>query len=127
MKDFHSIILFSLITNELNNTFTYGELCDCKRKARKSLHLTSEKEVLFNQIIWLTSSHYELEFSLDTNTSERVIFPISANEKNGVEDAGFVKFVDDDGKISYYATYTAYDGTTIMPNSEERGKGMCPT
>ncbi|RIH62767.1 glycosidase [Mariniphaga sediminis] len=115
MKDFHSIIPFSLILNELNDTFTYGELRDCIKEARKSLHLTSEKEVLFNQIIWLASSHYELEFSLDTNISERVIFPVSANEKNGVEDARFVKFVDDDGKISYYATYTAYDGTTIMP------------
>ncbi len=70
---------------------------------------------MFNQIIWLASSHYELEFSLDTNISERVIFPVSINEKNGIEDARFVKFVDDDGKISYYATYTAYDGTTILP------------
>jgi predicted GH43/DUF377 family glycosyl hydrolase len=79
------------------------------------LHLTEEKELLFNQIIWLASSHYELEFSLDSNISERVIFPVSRNEKSGIEDARFVKFVDDDGKIKYYATYTAYDGVSIMP------------
>ncbi len=115
MKDFHAIIPSGLILDKLNDTFTYGELRDCIKEARKSLHLTAEKEVLFNQIIWLASSHYELEFSLDTNISERVIFPVSINEKNGIEDARFVKFVDDDGKISYYATYTAYDGTTILP------------
>ncbi len=115
MKDVHAIIPSGLILDKLNDTFTYGELRDCIKEARKSLHLTAEKEALFNQIIWLASSHYELDFSLDTNISERVIFPVSANEKNGIEDARFVKFVDDDGKISYYATYTAYDGTTVMP------------
>ena len=115
MKDIHSIIPSGLILDKLNDPFTYGELHDCIKEARKSLHLAVEKEVLFNQITWLASSHYELEFSLDTNISERVIFPVSTNEKNGVEDARFVKFVDDDGTINYYATYTAYDGTTIMP------------
>ena len=115
MKDIHSIIPSGLILDKLNDTFTYGELRDCIKEARKSLHLTAEKEVLFNQIIWLASSHYELEFSLDTNISERVIFPVSDNEKNGIEDARFVKFTEDSGKMSYYATYTAYDGITIMP------------
>jgi predicted GH43/DUF377 family glycosyl hydrolase len=65
--------------------------------------------------MWLASSHYELQFSLDTNISERVIFPVSANEKNGIEDARFVKFTDEDNKTKYYATYTAYDGATILP------------
>jgi predicted GH43/DUF377 family glycosyl hydrolase len=115
MKDIHAIIPSGLILDKLSNTFTYGELRDCIKEARKSLHLSEEKEVLFNQIIWLASSHYELEFSLDTNISERVIFPVSANEKNGVEDARFVKFIDDDDQIRYYATYTAYDGTSVMP------------
>ena len=27
-----------------------------------------------------------------------------------MEDARFVRFVDDDGAVTYYATYTAYDG-----------------
>jgi predicted GH43/DUF377 family glycosyl hydrolase len=115
MKDIHAIIPPELILNKLNDTFTYEELRDCIDEARKSLHLTEEKELLFNQIIWLASSHYELEFSLDSNISERVIFPVSRNEKSGIEDARFVKFVDDDGKIKYYATYTAYDGVSIMP------------
>jgi predicted GH43/DUF377 family glycosyl hydrolase len=65
--------------------------------------------------MWLASSHYELEFSLDTNISERVIFPVSSNENNGIEDARFVKFTDDNQEVMYYATYTAYDGTTILP------------
>jgi len=45
-----------------------------------------------------------------------VIFPISDAEKNGIEDARFVKFQGrKHQKPVYYATYTAYDGKTIMP------------
>ncbi len=115
MQDFLAIIPSGFILDKLNDKFTYGELRKCVEAAKKSLHLASDKEILFNQIIWLASSHYELQFSLDTNISERVIFPVSAMEKNGIEDARFVKFTDDDNKVLYYATYTAYDGISILP------------
>lgn len=115
MKDFHAIIPSGLILDRLNDKFTYSELRKCIEEARRSIHLALDKEILFNQIIWLATSHYELEFSLDTNISERVIFPVSANEKNGIEDARFVKFKDDDNTTTYYATYTAYDGVSILP------------
>ena len=54
-------------------------------------------------------------FSLDTDISDRVIFPISEYERKGIEDARFVEFKHDDGSSVYYATYTAYDGALIMP------------
>jgi predicted GH43/DUF377 family glycosyl hydrolase len=47
--------------------------------------------------------------------SERVIFPVTENESSGIEDARFVRFVDDDGSVSYYATYTAFNGFAILP------------
>lgn len=109
------IIPSQLILDKLNDNFTYSELSKCIRTARKSLHLAADKETLFTQIMWLASSHYELDFSMDTNISERVIFPVSDNEKNGIEDARFVKFTDEHNKSNYYATYTAYDGKSIMP------------
>jgi beta-1,2-mannobiose phosphorylase / 1,2-beta-oligomannan phosphorylase len=111
----HSLIPSGLILDKLDDKFSYGELRDCIKEARNSIHLAADKEILFNQIIWLASSHYELDFSLDTNISERVIFPVSINEKNGIEDARFVKFTEDNGETIYYATYTAYDGITILP------------
>jgi beta-1,2-mannobiose phosphorylase / 1,2-beta-oligomannan phosphorylase len=115
LKDVSGIIPSGLILDKLNDKFTYGELYYCIEEAKKSFHLASDKEILFNQIIWLASSHYELDFSLDTNISERVIFPVSANERNGIEDARFVKFTDDNNEVTYYATYTAYDGKSILP------------
>jgi predicted GH43/DUF377 family glycosyl hydrolase len=66
-------------------------------------------------MVWLARSHYEIEFSLDSAISERVIFPISDTEKNGIEDARFVKFIQENGEVIYYATLTAYDGTSILP------------
>ncbi len=115
MQDFHTIIPPGLILDKLNDKFTYGELKKCIEEARKTIHLAADKEILFNQITWLASTHYELQFSLDTNISERVIFPVSANEKNGIEDARFVKFKNDDNTTTYYATFTAYDGSSILP------------
>jgi len=117
--DFQSIIPRELILDKLNDTFSYEELKKSVEEIRNSLHLAEDKEILITQIIWLASCHYELLFSLDTNISERVIFPVSANEKNGIEDARFVKFTDEDGFVKYYATYTAYDGKTIMPKMIE--------
>jgi len=109
------IIPPALILDKLNDEFSYRELINCITETRHTLHLAADKEILFNQIQWLASSHYELEFSMDTNISERVIFPVSVNEKNGIEDARFVKFRDDNGEVIYYATYTAFDGSTILP------------
>jgi len=66
-------------------------------------------------IKWLTESNYEVFFPHGQLISERVIFPVSQNESNGVEDARFVRFVEDDGSVTYYATYTAYNGREILP------------
>jgi predicted GH43/DUF377 family glycosyl hydrolase len=66
-------------------------------------------------IRWLADSNYEICFSENLAVSERIIFPVSANESNGIEDARFVRFVDDDGAVTYYATYTAYNGHDILP------------
>jgi predicted GH43/DUF377 family glycosyl hydrolase len=66
-------------------------------------------------IQWLADSNYELRFSCKLGVSERIICPVSANESNGIEDARFVRFTEDDGSVMYYATYTAYNGRAILP------------
>jgi predicted GH43/DUF377 family glycosyl hydrolase len=54
----------------------------------------------------------ELTFNLEEELSERVIFPITESQSNGIEDARFVEFRDENRK-TYYATYTAYNGRAI--------------
>ncbi len=64
---------------------------------------------------WLASSNYRVSFPPSTPMSERVLFPSAPTESHGMEDARFVRFVDDDGAVTYFATYTAYDGHQILP------------
>jgi predicted GH43/DUF377 family glycosyl hydrolase len=73
------------------------------------------KDIELEKVLWLSDSYYEIIFSLDTDISDRVIFPISEFERKGIEDARFTKFINDDGSITYYATYTAFDGKIIIP------------
>jgi len=54
----------------------------------------------------------ELTFKPDGHISERVIFPVTDAQSNGIEDARFVEF-DEDGRKTFYATYTAYSGKAI--------------
>lgn len=56
---------------------------------------------------------YGVEFPADTSLSERILWPFMGAECHGMEDARFVRFTHDDGRSSYYATYTAYDGANI--------------
>ena len=61
-----------------------------------------------------TSSGDEVEvaFGPDEELSERVIFPVTNSQSNGIEDARFVEF-HDAGQRMFYATYTAYSGRAI--------------
>ena len=54
----------------------------------------------------------ELTFNPEEELSERVIFPVTESQSNGIEDARFVQF-SDGGRKTYYATYTAYSGRAI--------------
>ncbi|MFZ3325604.1 MAG: glycoside hydrolase family 130 protein [Methylocella sp.] len=54
----------------------------------------------------------EIIFTRDEHISERVIFPVTDSQSNGIEDARFVEF-DDSGRKTFYATYTAYSGKAI--------------
>jgi predicted GH43/DUF377 family glycosyl hydrolase len=105
----------AFILDKLGDKFTYGELMRNLVIAKAAPNLPEDHLKIINEIMWLASSHYEINFSIDSAISERVIFPISATEQGGIEDARFVKFTDDNGEVTYYATYTAYDGITILP------------
>lgn len=73
---------------------------------------------------------YEVEFAAETELGERVLFPFTPSESNGMEDARFVRFVADDGVTTYHASYTAYDGSAIaqqlLTTSDFRSFSMAP-
>jgi len=126
--------LFQLKLNEMracNETTTYllsglpeqfsfnqlQERIDAFEQENKSPNKSQDDAIEIVQ--WLARSNYVLKFDSDSPLSERVIFPASENDRSGIEDARFVRFVDDNGEATYYATYTAYNGYTILPQMIE--------
>lgn len=63
----------------------------------------------------LAEANYTVCFEPGLDMSEKILFPFSPGEANGIEDARFVRFVEEDGSVMYYATYTAYDGNAVLP------------
>ena len=102
------------VDQKLGDRFDYEELKKIVLEARKNTTDPTELRQL-TLILALSDSYRRISFSKDTDISDRVIFPISDFESKGIEDARFVRFTDEHGRIIYYATYTAYDGVHIMP------------
>lgn len=67
----------------------------------------------------LAQCGYDVEFDPGTGLAERVLWPQGPSESNGMEDARFVRVVDADGSVRYLATYTAFDGATVVPQRIE--------
>lgn len=107
------------VLKELAENFVYSDLEEVVTKISTENKLTMEKKLDLEEIIWLADSYHDIHFSLDTDISERVIFPVSKTESNGIEDVRFVKFINENGHSIYYGTYTAYDGHSILPKMIE--------
>lgn len=101
--------------DRLADRFRYEDLLRVVEEAR---HPRFDPEVYDHtgeRMRWLARSNYHLDFPGNRDVSEIVIYPVTENESRGIEDARFVRFVDDDGEVTYYGTYTAYNGFDILP------------
>jgi predicted GH43/DUF377 family glycosyl hydrolase len=104
------------ILSQLNDTFSYKEIESIMKNALQHVATGMVKNKLKYDILSLVNTSYELHFLKESLLSERVIFPVTFTEKNGIEDARFIKFTAEDGATTYLATYTAYDGSFILPH-----------
>jgi len=103
------------IMQDLPDEFEFAVLKSMVNEALQDPTIRQERRTALEEIIWLANSFYDLQFKHDSDITERVIFPISDSESRGIEDARFVRFTDDDGSTRVMATYTAYNGHTILP------------
>ncbi len=111
------------VMNRLGDSFSMQELrggidaeLDQERQSEGILH---EDQHTAQGIWMLARSNYEVQFQPEQQLSERIIFPATPSQRNGIEDARFVRFQNDDGSTIYYATFTAFDGKVVMPELVE--------
>lgn len=102
------------ILDRLPEDFDTERLESVIRTAAETDILGTEFDDAVKRMHWLAASNYQLAFRDDQPISEHLIVPAAPAESRGLEDARFVRFVDEDGSVVYYATYTAYDGFRIL-------------
>jgi predicted GH43/DUF377 family glycosyl hydrolase len=104
------------VLQNLGDVFTLDELrASIILAVKQNETRGQETEGAARKILALAQSNYEVQFPPDSRLSERVLFPVTPSQSNGIEDARFVLFQNDDGSRTYYATYTAYDGKFVLP------------
>ncbi len=109
-SDFAQVVL-----DRLDDEFKYTELTSTIDQAPTDGFDPAAVQYTGEHMRWLARSNYHLTFPDDCDVSEVVIYPVTENESRGIEDARFVRFVDDTGAATYYGTYTAYNGYDILP------------
>ena len=111
------------VMNKLGESFALEELraiLDAElRQSRLSNGMWQEHQTTVEGIWMLAQSNYEVQFQPEQQLSERIIFPATPSQRNGIEDARFVCFQNDDGSHAYYATFTAFDGKVVLPELVE--------
>ncbi|MGO8744988.1 MAG: glycoside hydrolase family 130 protein [Thermoguttaceae bacterium] len=104
-----------LVLDRLADAFTSAQLERAITGTRAAASEKLQLEESFQDIRWLAHSNYQLELSREAEASELVIFPQTSNESHGIEDLRMVRFVDDDGTVTFYGTCSAFDGFRVLP------------
>lgn len=106
---------YELLISDLPDNFNHRELYERYWQLWNTYPEDSGERDQLNSLMTVADRYYELHFSLDTDISERVLYPMIDFEMKGMEDARFLQFVFEDGRKIYYGTYTAYNGSQIRP------------
>jgi predicted GH43/DUF377 family glycosyl hydrolase len=103
------------VFGRLPERFTLAQLMQAVEQSRASLAGRTDSSDILATVLWLANSNYHIDLAPDAELSELVIFPMSDEAKNGIEDLRLVRFVDDDGQVTWYGTYTAFNGVRTLP------------
>jgi predicted GH43/DUF377 family glycosyl hydrolase len=101
------------VLGRLGRTFTGAELEGRLRLLEKHVATRKQARRIIGLMRRIAERTYDVRFENDTPLSERVLLPAMSAESHGMEDARFVRFTEDDASVTFYASYTAYNGTDI--------------
>lgn len=103
------------VMDTLPESFSTFQLKHTLERARRTADSSTLESRTQDLMLWILQSEYEIEGQDDDNIENMVLFPLSETESQGMEDMRLVKFQNDDGSVCYYGTYTAFNGTNILP------------
>lgn len=104
-----------IFLNRVRDRFTREHLERAIVEVREIEPLNEAQQRAVDMMIWLIEQNYQIRLKPDSSINDVVIFPRSASESRGIEDLRLVSFQDDDGSVTYYGTYTAYNGFQTVP------------
>ncbi|MCX6622687.1 MAG: glycoside hydrolase family 130 protein [Acidobacteria bacterium] len=109
------------VMNALGESFSLEDLRASLKSEQFRLPdgMTQEDQNASQGIWMLARSNYEVQFLPEQQLSQRILFPATPSQRNGIEDARFVCFQEEDGTHTYYATFTAFDGKLVVPELVE--------
>lgn len=105
----------SFVLDALPARFTPAQLDQALGDLEAQIVTHSSVRETIEDFTRIAFSNYDTEFPADSAIAERVLLPTGPAESHGMEDARFVRFTGDDGAVTYYATYTAFDGVHVTP------------
>jgi predicted GH43/DUF377 family glycosyl hydrolase len=101
------------LIDSLGERFDQVRLLDTLAGARLDPFTYRNVTAAIQECRLIAERSYDVVFDPGSDLSQRVLFPRAAAEWGGMEDARFVRFVDDDGSVTFHASYTAFDGRSI--------------
>jgi len=105
-----------LLLGALPDAFTANQLGDALTGIHEHTLNRERVQRTIEHIHQVAAATYDLEFPPETGLTERLLWPTAPVESHGMEDARLVRFEEDDGSVTYYATYTAYNGIRVEPH-----------
>jgi predicted GH43/DUF377 family glycosyl hydrolase len=100
----------AVVLGLLPESFDQAQLEHALRQVPIELLIHHATRGTIEQLRRIAAASYSVTFALDLPLHQRVLWPTTPSESNGMEDARFVRHVDADGEQRYLATYTAFDG-----------------
>ena len=103
------------VMQRVSERFTLKQLSSAVEEVRRAAKGIAHAAETLRTILFLARSNYHIDLIPGAPISELVIFPTSDDDSRGIEDLRMVRFVEDDGSVLCYGTYTAYNGFRALP------------
>jgi predicted GH43/DUF377 family glycosyl hydrolase len=103
-----------LVLDPLPDEFSFAALQGRIAEVQSECAAFGADQETIQAMLWLARSNYRLQLHKEAAIQELIIFPHTESESRGIEDLRLVRFTDD-GEVTYFGTYTAFDGFRTLP------------